>query len=97
MLKKRFENAFQFLASYFHQDFGDEFGEPEKAVKKFNEQNPPEVRKSVIAELEELLEEYSEPDLPDVLFELGCYYDPMRHRGQPYGQWLRAVIEMIQQ
>jgi hypothetical protein len=96
MRKEEFENAFQFLAGYFHQDFGVEFGEPEIAVGKFIEDSEVTVRAAVVSELRRVIQESSERELEDAVFELGCYYSPQRHRGITMAVWLQQVLAQIE-
>lgn len=93
--KKEFRNAFQFLAGYFHQDFSVEFGEPELAVAKFVEEATPDRCVCVKNELLEILSQYFEDELENVIFQLGCYYDPQKHRGISMSEWLKSVIVQI--
>lgn len=97
MRKKKFENAFQFLGGYFHQDFGVEFGEPEIAVGKFINENSAAARAAVLNELRQIIAESSEQELDDAVFELGCYYSPQRHRGITMVAWLQQVVAQIEQ
>lgn len=93
--KEKFPNAFQFFASYFHQDFGDEFGDPELATQSFIAGSDAEGRRAVIREITMILSELNEGALERIVFELGCYYDPQRHRGLAMSEWLRAVVDQL--
>lgn len=96
MRKEEFENAFQFLAGYFHQDFSVEFGEPEVAVRKYIEDSNASTRVTVVRELREVIAKTEDSQLDDAVFELGCYYSPQRHRGVAMRAWLVQVIDEIE-
>lgn len=96
MRKEKFNNLFQFLAGYFNQDFSIEFGEPEIAVRKFIEDTDAVTRDAVALELRQMLAETDDHELEDVVFELGCYYSPQRHRHIAMRRWLEQVVEEIQ-
>ncbi len=97
MRKEKYENLFQFLASYFHQDFSVEFEEPEDAVQQFIDDTNTETRKAVVYELHKLLAETGDNEMEDAAFELGCYFSPQRHRGISMRAWLEQVVDKIRQ
>ena len=94
--KDQFENARQFLGCYFHQDFCDEFGEPEIAVERFVQENSAEFRGAVARELDRAIAECDDRQLTDLIFSLGCYYSPDRHRGVSMREWLGKVIAALE-
>lgn len=93
--KERFPNAFQFFASYFHQDFTDDFGEPEAAIESFIAGTDPMTRAKTLQEIQAIVGANSEDDLEQVVFGLGCYYSPSRHRGWTMSHWLKKVVEQL--
>jgi len=95
MSYKKFENTFQFLGGYFHQDFLFEFGEPELAIKKYIEDTDEGTRTAVVRELKQIIEEVTEQNLKGfILEELGCYYNP---QGIAVHDWLEWVVKEIEQ
>ena len=94
--KEQFENASQFLGCYFHQDFSFEFADPEVALKQFLEENDAVIRAAVLRELRQVVAECDDQALSEVIFELGCYYSPERHRDITMRAWLDEVIAAIQ-
>jgi len=94
--KQKFPNAFQFFASYFHQDFTDDFGEPEAAIESFIAGSDQAIRAKTLQEIRQLLDVYPESDLEQVVFELGCYYSPSRHRGLSMSQWLKGIVDQFE-
>jgi hypothetical protein len=92
----KFETASQFLACYFHQDFSIEFEEPEAAVAQFIKDNDEARRAAVVRELRQVITECGKQGLDDFIFELGCYYNPERHRGILMRAWLEQVIAEIE-
>jgi hypothetical protein len=96
MLKERFSHAFQFLACYFYQGFSAEFEAPEAAVEKFIEESQAAVRHVVVKELRQIIATESDQELTNIIFTLGCYYDPLAHRGIAMRKWLDQVTDQLQ-
>ena len=97
MGNRRFENAFQFLASYFHEDFGQEFASPKSANRAFIAGSDPSTQARVTHELRDLFGPYQGEQLDTVVFqELGCYYRPGKHRGISTRAWLEEVIGEVE-
>jgi len=92
----RFENASQFLACYFHQDFSDQFEGPEEAVAQFIQDADHRTRANAVHDLHQIVAEFQGSHLDDVVLEIGCYYDPERHQGVPMREWLNQVIAEIE-
>jgi hypothetical protein len=95
MLKERFENSFQFLAGYFHEDFVEEFGGPEEAVQAFIADSDVALQEKVVRELRQLLAEASDRELEEAVFELGCHYRPLEQDGE-MAIWLEQVVVGIE-
>ena len=93
---ERFKNATQFLSGYFHQDFSDQFEGPEEAVAQFIKDADHRTRADALHDLHQIVAEFQGLNLDDVVFEIGCYYDPERHRGVPMREWLNQVIAEIE-
>lgn len=91
------EEAYQFMAGYFHQDFSTEFGEPENAVSTFIRESSFATRDKVVRQLRTILNENSGDDLDRVLLaDLGCFYVPAKHRGITARVWLEEVVTELQ-
>ncbi|MEM7501844.1 MAG: contact-dependent growth inhibition system immunity protein [Pseudomonadota bacterium] len=72
------EELRQFLSAYFHEDFEVENGSWEDAVAKFRGTESPATVEVVSRQLGELLErDVPDSELRGVLFDLGCYLDPV--------------------
>lgn len=81
----------QFLGAYFHQDWPEEFPDPESAIAAFRRKEPPELVRTACSELDQAhCEAQQSADPSKLLAELGCYYDPQAD-GRSVPQWLAHV------
>jgi hypothetical protein len=94
--RDRFENAHQFLAGYFHPDWGDDYDEPEEVVAQFIKDTHRQTRIDTLRELREIIAEFHGPDLDRIMLGIGCFYNPERYRGVPMREWLEEVITELE-
>lgn len=68
----------QFLGAYFHQDFLEEFRNPDDAIAVFMAEVPKESIQAVCSELKEVIPLTERIDKPEEFLwhVLGCYYFP---------------------
>jgi hypothetical protein len=95
--RERFEHAHQFLSGYFHQDWHEDFDEPEEAVAEYMRYANPRSRAGALHNLRQIIAEFQGPDLNRVMLEIGCYYSPERYRGTSMRQWLDEVVAELEQ
>ena len=88
----RFENLYQLLACYFHQDFVEDYGTPEEALAEMLRKASVEQRRGGAEEIAQLLNAgLCENQLRDVLlYELGCEY-ALESDGWEASSWLSHV------
>jgi hypothetical protein len=96
MNTKNFPNLVQFLGGYFHQDFIDDYGTPDNAIKAFLSENSPETVQAVCRELDEVIPLVEQMDNPnDFLYRvIGCFYYPQAD-GFTVVEWLRHVRQQL--
>ena len=93
---ERFENATQFLAGYFHQDWHEVFNEPEEAVAQFIKDADRQTRADTLRDLRQIVAEFPEAELGNVMLSICCYYSPERYRSITMREWLNQVIAEIE-
>lgn len=94
-LKELYPNAFNFFAGYFHEDVSSEFEQPEDAVRQFIVDTDPQMRVQVRDEIAAMRRDLPREQLPQAVFELGCYYDPPKHRSISVEEWLDGVQQQL--
>ena len=91
-----FPTLVQFFGGYFHQDWLEEFSDPEAAVAAFFSGASTEAIRSACDELSQavLLARQGTEDPQRFLYELGCYYDPAAN-GLAVSDWLEQVRKKL--
>ena len=78
------------FASYLHQDWKEESGTVQAAVKSFAHDDGPKAVQAALDELEGLAA-IDELQLPAILEDLGCGVDPWAHGDSPQGFLLDVI------
>lgn len=89
-LFSRFPNLSQFLGAYFHQDWTEDASSADDVVNAFMASADVAARENVAREIDALLHNTREAELPNALVELGCCYEPRADGVEP-AAWLRHV------
>ena len=99
--KERYPKLYQFLGSYFHQDWKDDYdwqGETpdfEAVIHHYKMTNPRATVTQAAGELEQLLAlPLDEDQLDDAAQRLGSVYNP-RARGLTGRQWLERILHIL--
>ena len=97
MKTQDFPTLAQFFGGYFHQDWIDEFSNPEDAIDAYRNGEPVESIRLACEELERamLLIQQGPEDPQRVLQELGCYYDPAAD-DLTVAAWLEQVRKKLE-
>ena len=83
------------LGGYLHQDWPEEHGTAEKAILTFVAENPNEIQKSIVQQLDEIVPIIRKSNEPEkLLVELGCYYLPSAD-GKSVVEWLQPVRQQL--
>lgn len=88
----------QFFGGYLHQDWSDDYGTWQNAVRHFMAEGTDSERSQTVAGIERLLLDIlDDEELSRHLYrELGCYYSPRPDAGGPtVRQWLRDVAVLL--
>jgi hypothetical protein len=82
----------QFLGAYLHQDFLDEYGDPDGAITAFLAEAPQDSVTAACNELEKVIPLSGQMDNPEqfLCHVLGCYYAPEAD-GLTVADWLKRV------
>jgi len=96
-ISERFPHAYQFLASYFNPDWGEDYDEPEGVVAQFIKDADCQSREDALSDLRQIIEEFDGADLNKVMLAIACFYSPERYRGVPMREWLEEVITELEQ
>ena len=94
--RDRFENAHQFLAGYFHPDWGEDYNEPEEVVAQYIKHTDRQIRADALHELRQIVAEFHGQDLNKIILGIGCFYSPERYRDVPMHEWLEEVITELE-
>lgn len=86
------KNIEQILGCYFHQDWLDEFGGYDSAIRSIIESEPFDKIRSAIEEVGDLLASDLDEDRLRVILidQLGCYFDPATD-GMTCEFWLKKI------
>jgi hypothetical protein len=97
MKTQEFPTLVQFFGGYFHQDWVDEFSDPEAAIAAFVSGASTDAIRSACDELSRavLLARQGAEGPQRFLHELGCYYDPAAD-GLAVPDWLEWVRKKLE-
>ena len=91
----KYPGLFQFFGCYFHEDWSIDYASWEAAVDDFVQSEPAESIRAAQMELKQLLDSgYSESKVWDILFELGCYYNPTNNDTNVFN-WLQDIRKRL--
>ena len=91
-----FENLFNFLGGYFHQDWTLESSSADEVIEKFVDDGDAETVRAVAREIDQLLKSKgSERELREALRNLGSAYN-FEADGFSASEWLRHVRSRLE-
>ena len=91
MSETRFPDLSQCLGAYLHQDWMYDYGSADEAIDRFLEAALLEESVAVLADLEKILkQDFSEAEWDALMWEFGCYYDPIA-AGYTIPAWLEKI------
>lgn len=93
MNAKDYPALYQFFGGYVHQDWPEEFGTIEEAVRAYLINEPDDIKQKTQSELSQLIRKIETGESDETILEqLGCYYDPYSD-GMTILGWLRLLKE----